>query len=87
MKTPDECTSMQELWESYGNMAISDGASITQIRETKRALYAGMTAMLNMTIALTDPEINLPEQEAAERIQGWFVESEAFIASITAGVD
>lgn len=52
---------IQQLWESYANEVVPKGAPPIQIQETRRAFYAGATALLQAQMALGDEGVTEEE--------------------------
>lgn len=70
---------IEELWQSYA-AAVGVPVGGTQWRETRRAFYAGASALLG--------ELQrMPEGEAAgvARLEGFRAETEKFAARVVAG--
>jgi hypothetical protein len=75
---------LSELWQSYADHVIPPTASPIQRQETRRAFYAGATALFNgVTAGLTEgPE---PREEDVRALEALSEELEAFARDIQAG--
>ena len=73
---------IQEQWESYKAQVIPKGATDGQIRETKKAFYAGVNAILYLQ--MTMPK-TLSEDAEVAMMEGWVDEISQFVQEVTNG--
>jgi hypothetical protein len=75
---------LDDQWKSYKKMVIPEGATETQVTETKRAFYAGATAILNVQYLIGDASNSREAQEGM--IQGIVEECRDFHENVSKGL-
>lgn len=73
---------LQEQWISYSSAVIPKDASATQIRETKRAFYAGVNALFYLQTTMPD---GISEDAEVAMMEGWAEELKLFVEGVSNG--
>ncbi|MCC5640627.1 hypothetical protein LC593_33310 [Nostoc sp. CHAB 5844] len=72
-----------EQWQSYEKAVMPKNALSVQRQETRRAFYAGVTAMISIMHQLADDDFG--DEEAANALERIEQECKAFVARV--GID
>lgn len=70
-----------DVWQEYYKMVVPKNANPIQVQETRRAFYAGMYSMLQMSRALTV----LDDDDAVEELGNLNEELEQFSVDVANG--
>lgn len=71
---------LQQGWQSFSDMVMPKNAPPVQVKEMRRAFYAGAGIMLNITKQLGDEEIS--EDAGVRALEGLEQEIKEFLALV-----
>ncbi len=74
---------IEAQWQSYMKDVVPKEAGATQIRETRRAFFAGAEAMMNICQAVGTEHVS--EAEGAQIMEGAYQELQRFCAGVREG--
>lgn len=70
-------TSVKEKWESYRREVLPKDAGPSQVRECRRAFYAGFSAMLHVAASLGGDDVT--QEQGIQTLDALLVECEEFL--------
>lgn len=70
-------------WDKFVTLVVPPNASQLQLRETRRAFYAGVEAALRLQFDIGDASVS--EDQGIAMIEGWHAEIRQFAADLKAG--
>jgi hypothetical protein len=75
---------IEKLWIEYCDHLVPLGASTVQLRETKKAFYAGAQSLLAEIVTMLDPGLE-PTEADIKKMDDIALELTAFIDDVRAG--